>query len=137
MWNGKNNLKTSLFQYNTHINPFFFIMQIFIIVFLFIFGLLFGSFSSVIIERLKFKKKGMLTGRSECPSCKHALSSFDLFPLFSWLFLRGKCRYCKTPISPIYPLLELTMAVLFALGGYLFSDLSLLLTGSVAELAKL
>jgi prepilin signal peptidase PulO-like enzyme (type II secretory pathway) len=112
-------------------------MILFVILSLFVFGLLFGSFSSVIIDRLKSGKKGIMTGRSECPHCKHILSSVDLFPLFSWLFLLGKCRYCRAKISPIYPLLELSMGALFALGGYFFVDISAILGGSLVELARL
>lgn len=53
-------------------------------------------------------------GRSMCPNCKHTLAAKDLVPVFSWLWLRGRCRYCKAPISPQYPLIELLMAILFA-----------------------
>ena len=53
-----------------------------------------------------------------CPSCKHQLSAPDLVPVFSWLFLKGKCRYCKKPISAQYPLVELITAGLFALSAY-------------------
>jgi len=48
---------------------------------------------------------------SHCPHCKHALSPFDNIPLLSWLALRGRCRYCKTPISWQYPLVELLTAL--------------------------
>jgi prepilin signal peptidase PulO-like enzyme (type II secretory pathway) len=48
-----------------------------------------------------------------CPNCKHQLTAKDLVPVFSWVFLRGKCRYCKKPISKQYPLVELLVAVLF------------------------
>lgn len=48
-----------------------------------------------------------------CPNCKHELAWYDLIPLFSWLFLSGKCRYCKKPISIQYPLVELFMAIVF------------------------
>ena len=55
----------------------------------------------------------ILMGRSMCPECHHELGAKDLVPLFSWLYLRGKCRYCGKPISWQYPLVELLTAVLF------------------------
>lgn len=48
-----------------------------------------------------------------CPSCHHELAAKDLVPLFSWVWLRGKCRYCKAPISAQYPLVEAATAALF------------------------
>jgi leader peptidase (prepilin peptidase)/N-methyltransferase len=48
---------------------------------------------------------------SHCPQCKHPLSAFDNIPVLSWLLLRGRCRYCKTPISWQYPLVELLTAL--------------------------
>lgn len=54
-----------------------------------------------------------------CPACQHDLTSKDLVPIISWISLRGKCRYCKKPISWQYPLVELTTAVLFV-SSYLF-----------------
>jgi prepilin signal peptidase PulO-like enzyme (type II secretory pathway) len=48
-----------------------------------------------------------------CPSCKHTLAWYDLVPVFSWLSLGGKCRYCKAPISKQYPLVELLTGALF------------------------
>lgn len=61
----------------------------------------------------------IVRGRSMCPHCHHTLAARDLVPVFSWLLLRGKCRYCKAPISWQYPLVELLTAVLFAL-SYVF-----------------
>ncbi|PID30727.1 prepilin peptidase [Candidatus Saccharibacteria bacterium] len=54
-------------------------------------------------------------GRSVCPSCEHQLAAKDLVPVLSWLLLRGKCQYCRKPISAQYPLVELLTGVLFAL----------------------
>lgn len=92
-------------------------------------GLAFGSFINAFVYRLHEKldddgntkkisakqKKDLsiLKGRSICPSCKHVLGASDLVPVFSWLFLRGKCRYCKKPISWQYPAVELITALLF------------------------
>lgn len=80
-------------------------------------GLLLGSFLSVLISRWP-RWRGAGAGRSRCPHCMHVLAWYDLVPLVSWLFLRGACRYCKTPISAWYPILELTMAGV--LGAYAF-----------------
>ena len=52
---------------------------------------------------------------SSCPKCGHKLGFFDLFPVFSWLFLRGKCRYCKEPISIQYPLVETAISLITGL----------------------
>jgi len=80
--------------------------------FFFILGLLIGSFLNAAIYRTETKKS--LRGRSFCPHCKHQLSFWDLVPIFSYLFLRGRCRYCKKSISPQYPLVELATGILFA-----------------------
>lgn len=69
-----------------------------------------GSFLSVLISRLD-KKDGIIAGRSECPDCFHKLAWYDLVPLFSFIFLGGRCRYCKSPISLFYPLIEITTAI--------------------------
>jgi prepilin signal peptidase PulO-like enzyme (type II secretory pathway) len=80
--------------------------------FIFLFGLAIGSFLNCIIYRLE-KKQSFLKGRSYCPHCKHILSWQDLIPVFSFLILRGKCRYCGKRISFQYPLVELATALLF------------------------
>ena len=71
----------------------------------------FGSFGNVLVYRIHAKKP--ITGRSMCPSCHHTLSWFELFPLLSFLVLRGKCRSCHHKISFQYPLVELGSALLF------------------------
>ncbi len=89
------------------------ILEFLIYIFIFIFGVCIGSFLNCVIYRLEQKKS--LNGRSFCPHCKHALSWKDLFPVFSFLFLKGKCRYCKNKISIQYPLVELATGILFIL----------------------
>ncbi len=77
----------------------------------FLAGLFLGSFLNCIIYRTSIGKKP--EGRSYCPKCKHTLQTRDLIPLFSFLFLLGKCRYCKKKISLEYPLIEFLTGVLF------------------------
>ncbi len=89
------------------------------IIFLFIIGLCFGSFLNVLIWRLNNKNVPKFwQGRSICPKCRHILSWADNIPLLSFIFLRGKCRYCKKPISWQYPVVEIITAVLFLLIGF-------------------
>jgi leader peptidase (prepilin peptidase)/N-methyltransferase len=78
--------------------------------FLFIFGLIVGSFLNCVIYRLE-RGESFLKGRSYCPHCKHILSWQDLIPIFSFLILKGKCRYCQQKISLQYPLVELATAL--------------------------
>ncbi|WP_295009471.1 A24 family peptidase [Sulfurimonas sp.] len=72
----------------------------------FIFGMLLGSFLNVVILRLP-KDESVVFGSSHCPTCKNELKPWHNIPLFSWLFLRGKCAFCNTKISPQYPIVEL------------------------------
>lgn len=89
-----------------------FILQAVTNVLALLFGLCFGSFANVIIYRLP-RGESINKPPSHCPSCNHRLSAFDLMPVLSWLFLRGKCRYCKAKVSVRYPVVELLCAALF------------------------
>lgn len=82
--------------------------------FVFLFGLIVGSFLNCVIYRLEVKQS-FLRGRSFCPHCKHTLSWQDLIPVFSFLFLHAKCRYCSKRISWQYPAVELATGILFIL----------------------
>ena len=86
-------------------------MILFVTVFIFLFGLIIGSFLNVLIYRLPLGL--MLTGRSFCPKCKKKISWFDNVPLLSFFVLGGKCRFCHSPINFQYPAVELTTGVLF------------------------
>jgi leader peptidase (prepilin peptidase)/N-methyltransferase len=77
-----------------------------------ILGLLFGSFITAVSHRLP-RKEDFINARSACPACHHTLGIADLVPVFSWIFSRGKCRYCKTVVSIRYPLIELGSALSF------------------------
>lgn len=81
--------------------------------FIFILGCCFGSFLSVAIGRTLKQQKGIFLGTSACPKCKHKLSPWDLIPIFSWIFHKGRCAYCHKPISIEYPALELITGLLF------------------------
>lgn len=85
-----------------------------------IFGLCIGSFLNVVIYRLPIKMS-VSKGRSICTSCRHTLNTLDLIPVLSFIFLKGKCRYCKTKISFRYPAVELLTGVLFGICGLIFS----------------
>mgnify|MGYP001561332196 CR=1 FL=1 len=78
---------------------------------IFIFGLIIGSFLNCVIYRIEEGDK--LSGRSYCPTCKHDLKWIDLFPVFSYLFLKGKCRYCSKKISIQYPIVEILTGLMF------------------------
>lgn len=78
-----------------------------------VFGLMAGSFLNVVINRLWSGKT--FRGRSECPHCQHSLAIKDLVPVLSFVFLKGKCRYCTGPISWQYPAVELGTALSFLL----------------------
>jgi len=78
----------------------------------FIFGLIIGSFLNVVI--IRFNTQRSFGGRSGCMSCMKTLSWYELIPVFSFLFLRGKCKNCKVKISMQYPIVELLTGFIFA-----------------------
>lgn len=79
----------------------------------FIIGTCFGSFLSVLIYRSTNNKKGIVKGNSYCPHCHHQLKPKNLIPLISYIFQCGRCSYCRKPISPFYPIIELISGLLF------------------------
>ncbi len=93
----------------------------------FVFGLIIGSFLSMLLPRLHFGEKGIVSGRSHCPHCKKDLRPIDLIPLLSYLILRGRCHFCKKPISAWYPITELCSALSFALLYYQVQNTELFL----------
>ncbi|MGD1023606.1 MAG: prepilin peptidase [Candidatus Sulfotelmatobacter sp.] len=86
-------------------------------------GLSFGSFLNVCIYRLPLGLSVVMP-RSKCPRCKHLIAFYDNMPVISWLILRGRCRQCKTRISPRYLFIELLTGALF-LGCYAYFGLTL------------
>jgi leader peptidase (prepilin peptidase) / N-methyltransferase len=87
----------------------------------FVFGLIIGSFLNVVICRLNSSKS--LGGRSMCMSCHGTLCWYHLVPLFSFLFLGGRCAFCKTKISIQYPIVEFITGFIFALIFWKFQDI--------------
>lgn len=76
-------------------------------------GLLFGSFANVLVHRLPRGESIVYPG-SRCPKCAHAISWYDNIPVFSWLWLRGRCRHCAASVAWRYPLLEAGLGLLWA-----------------------
>jgi leader peptidase (prepilin peptidase)/N-methyltransferase len=101
-----------------------------------LFGAILGSFLNVVIHRLP-RKESIVFPPSACPACKTPIKPWDNIPVISWLLLRGRCRSCRAPISPRYPLVEALAAILTVVivrqfgftittAAYLFFTLSLL-----------
>ncbi len=88
------------------------LFSIYILVFLY--GIIIGSFLNVCIYRIP-KRENIAIVRSHCMTCNHQLKWYDNIPLLSWMILKGKCRYCKSPISPQYPIIEASNGILWLL----------------------
>jgi len=101
-----------------------------IIVFSLILGLFIGSFLNVVADRL-CQGRGFLKGRSVCDSCGKELKPAHLVPVLSYVFLKGKCAYCKQKMSLFYPFSELLTAIFFGIAAYSssFASSPALLTG--------
>ncbi|WP_126446962.1 prepilin peptidase [Sulfuricystis multivorans] len=106
-------------------------------------GLLIGSFLNVVIHRLpimmerdwqrqcaeasgkpqpSFEPLSLISPRSRCPHCGHAIGALENIPIISYLFLRGRCKGCGKPISVRYPLIEALTAVLFGYAAWRFGS---------------
>jgi leader peptidase (prepilin peptidase) / N-methyltransferase len=77
------------------------------------FGLVIGSFMTVVVGRLP-AGESLVRPRSRCPACGIPIRNRDNVPILGWLLLRGRCRSCRASIGSVYPIVELTTAVLFA-----------------------
>lgn len=89
-------------------------MQIIFYITIYIIGILLGSFFTLATYRLPLKQDITHT-RSYCPNCNHRLNFWDLIPVFSFIFLKAKCRYCKNKISARYVIIELTSGLIYLL----------------------
>ncbi len=87
-------------------------MDLFYSIFTFLFGLLFGSFLNVCIHRIP-RRQSIVFPSSACPTCHNEIKPYDNIPVISWLMLGGRCRHCKTPITPRYATVELLTAFFF------------------------
>ncbi|SFV54619.1 Leader peptidase (Prepilin peptidase) / N-methyltransferase [hydrothermal vent metagenome] len=85
--------------------------ELVIAIFIFVFGILIGSFLNVVIYRIP-KGESIVFPSSKCQSCQTPLKWYHNIPIFSWLFLRGKCGFCSEKISIQYPLIELTTGLI-------------------------
>lgn len=92
-------------------------MNIFLYIIIFIMGTVFGSFYTLAVYRIP-KKIDIIKTHSFCPNCNHKLGFFELIPVFSYLFLGGKCKKCKQKIRPRYFILEILSGVVFVLIAY-------------------
>jgi len=95
-------------------------MTIFLYFILFIIGTLIGSFCTLAVYRIPLKKD-ITHERSFCPNCNHKLAFLDLIPILSYVFLRGKCRYCGQKIRIRYLILEVLAGVAAVLFGLSFN----------------
>ena len=85
---------------------------VFIAIIVFIFGTIIGSFLNVVIYRIP-KGESIIFPSSKCQSCQTPLKWYHNIPIFSWLFLAGKCAFCKAPISKQYPIIEFLTGIIF------------------------
>ena len=101
-------------------------LAVYCIVIAFILGSVFGSFLNCVSDRIIAHEKWW-TGRSKCDACGHTLGVLDLFPVFSYLLLKGKCRYCGTRLSKTYVCSEALLGILFVIMVALHGTLDLIL----------
>jgi len=95
------------------------LFTVFTALIVFVLGASIGSFLNVVVYRLP-AGLSVLWPPSRCPQCSHRLGKQDNVPVLGWLWLRGRCRYCKTPISVRYPLVEAATGALFVLVFLIF-----------------
>jgi len=98
-------------------------MEFLILTFIFILGLIIGSFLNVVILRYD-TKDSIVVGSSKCPKCQKDLHWYELIPVLSYVFQGGKCTGCKIRVSAQYPLVELVTGVLFLMQYLIFFDLN-------------
>lgn len=89
-------------------------MVLYYSIIMFIFGACFGSFYNVVGYRVP-RGMSIIKPNSHCTTCNHELNIIDLFPILSYVFLRGKCRYCKSKVGLFYPIFEALTGLLFTI----------------------
>ncbi len=94
-------------------------MVIYYTIVVFLFGICLGSFYNVVGYRLP-KEESLISPSSHCTKCNHPLGASELVPIFSYLFLGGKCKKCKEKISLFYPVFELITGLLFVISYWIF-----------------
>ncbi|MFV0249965.1 MAG: prepilin peptidase [Bacilli bacterium] len=94
-------------------------MEIYYTITTFIFGIIFGSFFNVVGYRLP-KGESLISPPSHCTKCNHRLKPIELVPVFSYIFLKGKCKVCGQKISLFYPIFELATGILFSTSYLIF-----------------
>ena len=95
-------------------------MNIFFYTIIFLIGITFGSFYTLAVYRIP-KGEDITHTHSYCPNCNHKLGFLDLIPVFSYIFLGGKCRYCKKPVRIRYLLLEITSGLIFVIAYFMLT----------------
>ncbi len=111
-------------------------METAIIIFLGALGATLGSFVGALTWRIH-KKMNYVSDRSECENCHHKLNGLDLIPIFSWLSLKGRCRYCKKPIGTTTLWLEVGLASVF-IASYVFWPFgSIMSSFGIADFAQI
>lgn len=98
------------------------LMPTFMAVLVFIFGASIGSFLNVVVYRLP-EGLSLLHPPSRCPHCQHRVKPYDNVPIFGWLWLKGRCRYCRVAIAIRYPLVEMVTGILFLVAFLHFESL--------------
>lgn len=92
-------------------------MEALLYTYIFVLGIVLGSFYNVVGLRVPVKKS-IVKPRSHCPNCGHELAWWELIPVFSYFFVKGRCHSCHVKISPIYPTFELATGILFLFATY-------------------
>ena len=95
-------------------------MDILLYIIIFIMGTVFGSFYTLAVYRIP-KNQDITHTHSYCPNCNHKLGFLDLIPVWSYIFLLGKCRYCKQKIRPRYLIIEILSGLTFVFVAYLMN----------------
>lgn len=108
-------------------------MVFLVVFFVFIIGAAMGSFLNVVVDRLIHNKS--LMGRSHCDHCKKKLEWFELFPILSYVFLKGQCRRCHVKLSFEHPLIEIATGLLYVVTWFMVPPESLVLYWGIVSCA--